>query len=262
MNKVISRDGTSIAFNKTGAGPAVILIDGAFCSSKFGPMVKLAPLLEKYFTVITYDRRARGESDDTKPYDVQREIEDIDALIQTAGGSAHLFSISSGAILAIRAAAAGLNINKLALFEPPFVGDREGQRPASAEAELNTMISEKRNGDAVTYYLRKVMGVPAIVPWILRLTPNWTKMKANAASLPYDAAVCGDFNIPKELVGSINIPAIVIDSTKSPKMLRDAVRAVTELLLQGKQISLDGKIHDVPAQIMAPVLEKFFSSNS
>ncbi len=258
MNKTLSKDGTSIAYNKTGAGRAVILVDGAFCSSKFGPMLKLAPMLAKYFTVIAYDRRARGESGDAKAYDVQREIEDIAALIEVAGGSAHLFSISSGAILAIHAAASGLNINKLALFEPPFVGNRKG-RPANVEAELKMMIAEKRRGDAVRFYLRKVMGVPAFIPWILKLTPNWPKMKANAASLPYDAAVCGDFNIPQKLVSSINIPTIIIDSSKSPKMLRDAVRAVTDLLPQGRQITLDGKIHDVPPKILVPVLEKFYN---
>jgi len=260
MNKTFSKDGTWIAYKKTGAGPALILVDGAFCSSTFGPMPKLVPFLEKYFTVITYDRRARGESGDTKPYDVQREIEDIGALIEVAGGSVNLFSISSGAILAIRAAASGLNISKLALFEPPFVGNPTGRRPENAVADLEMMISEKRSGDAVAYYLRKVMGVPAIVPWILRLTPNWAKMKANAGSLPYDAAVCGDFNIPKTLVGSLNIPAIVIDSAKSPKSLREAVRAVTELLPQGRRITVDGKIHDAPPGILAPLLEKFFNS--
>ena len=146
MNKTLSKDGTSIAYYKTGAGPAVILVDGAFCSSRFGPMAKLAPVLDKYFTVITYDRRARGESGDTKPYDVQREIEDIEALIQVAGGSAQLFSISSGAILAIRAAASGLNISKLALFEPPFVGNPKGRRPANAEAEIEKDDHGKKKG--------------------------------------------------------------------------------------------------------------------
>jgi pimeloyl-ACP methyl ester carboxylesterase len=260
MYKTFSKDGTAIAYKKTGTGPAVILIDGAFCSSTFGPMPKLVPLLEKYFTVVTYDRRARGESGDTKPYDVQREIEDIGALIEVAGGSANLFSISSGAILAIRAAASGLNISKLALFEPPFVGNAKGRRPSNAAAELKMMISEKRRGDAVAYYLQKVMGVPAIVPWILRITHNWSKMKANADSLPYDAIICGDFNIPKQLVGSINIPAIVIDSSKSPKMLRDAVRAVKDVLPQGQQVTLKGKVHDVSPKILVPVLKIFFNS--
>ncbi len=262
MNKTLSKDGTAIAFKKTGTGPSVILVDGAFCSSNFGPMPKLAPVLEKYFTVITYDRRARGESGDTKPYDVQREIEDIEALIDVAGGSAHLFSISSGAILAIHAAASGLKISKLALFEPPFVGDREGRRPANAESMLKTMIAEKRRGDAVNFYLRKVMGLPAIITWILRLTPNWPKMKANANSLPYDAYICGDFNIPKQQVSSLTMPTLVIASTKSPAMLRNAAHAVAELLPNGTQISLDGKIHDVPPEILGPVLQKFYNNRS
>jgi hypothetical protein len=144
------------------------------------------------------------------------------------------------------------------LFEPPFVGDRK-DRPANAEAQLKTMIAEKRRGDAVHFHLRKVMGVPASMPWILKLTPIWSKMKANAASLPYGVAVCGDFNIPKKLVGSINIPTIVIDSSKSPGMLRDAVRTVADLLPQGHQVTLDGKIHDVPPEILVPVLEKFYN---
>jgi pimeloyl-ACP methyl ester carboxylesterase len=260
MNKTFSKDGTPIAFKKTGAGPAVILVDGAFCSSNFGPMPKLAPVLEKYFTVICYDRRARGESGDYKPYALQREIEDIDALIRVAGGSSHVFSISSGAILAIHAAASGLKISKLALFEPPFVGDRQGRRPANAEAGLKKMIAENRRGDAVNFYLRKLMGLPVFLTWILRLTPNWPRMKANAASLPYDAAICGDFNIPKQLVGSITVPTIVIDSKRSPKMLRDAVRDVAELLPSGRQVTLNGNIHDVPPKILVPVLEKFYNS--
>ncbi len=133
METVISKDGTSIAYEKSGSGPAVILVDGAFCGKSFGPMIKIVPLLSKNFTVITYDRRARGDSGDTQPYSVQREIEDIDTLIKIAGGSAHLFGISSGAILCLKAADSGLNIIKLALLEPPFVGNAKGRRPVNAE---------------------------------------------------------------------------------------------------------------------------------
>jgi len=258
MNKTFSLDKTAIAYKKTGAGPALILVDGAFCSSTFGPMPKLVPLLEKYFTVFTYDRRARGESGDTKPYAINREIEDIDAMIQLAGGSAHVFSVSSGAILALHAAASGLKINKLALFEPPFVGDREGRMPTDAETKLTTMILEKRRDDAVSFYLRKVMGVPGIVPLILRFTPNWSMMKANAASLPYDAAICGDFEVPKQLVASILIPTIVIDSSKSPRMLRNGARTVAEMLPNAEHTTVKGGIHDAPPKVLVPVLERFF----
>jgi pimeloyl-ACP methyl ester carboxylesterase len=259
MNTVISKDGTRIAYDQTGSGPAVILVDGAFCSRNFGPMPKLAPLLAESFKVFTYDRRARGDSGDTKPYAVRREIEDIEALIEVAGGPACLFGISSGAILAIQAVASGLNIRRLALFEPPYVGDKPHRKPENPAGQLAEMIAAGRKGDAVNFYLRKVIGVPAIVPFILRLTPNWPKMKANANSLPYDAAVCGDFNMPRQQVASIGIPTLVIDSEKSPGVLRDAVQEVAGALPNGKRISLAGKVHDVPPKILAPVLKEFYN---
>lgn len=259
MNTVTSKDGTHIAYHKTGNGPAIILVDGAFCSKDFGPMAKLAPALSEHFTVISYDRRARGESGDTKPYSVEREIEDIDALIQIAGGEANLFGISSGAILCVHAAAAGLSVNKLALLEPPYVGNKDGKRPANAVQQLSRMIAEEKRGDAVKFYLTKVIGVPAIFVFILRLTPNWPKMKAIAASLPYDAAVCGDFNLPAKQLAAIKLPAIVIDSTKSPAMLRNAVKAAADALPNGEQVSLNGKVHDVPPEILVPALTDFFN---
>ena len=123
MKKVISKDGTAIAYDKAGNGPLVILVDGALCSRAFGPMPKLAKLLTNDFTVITYDRRGRNESTDTKPYAVEREIEDIGALINDNGGPAFVVGFSSGAALALAAAAHGLNISKLALYEPPFMVD-------------------------------------------------------------------------------------------------------------------------------------------
>ncbi len=121
------------------------------------------------------------------------------------------------------------------------------------------MISEGKKGEACEFYLRKVIGVPAIVPFILRFTSNWPKMKHNAASLPNDAAVCGDFNLPKELLSSIKIPAIVIDSLKSPQSLRKPVQAVAEALANGKQVTLKGTVHGVPPKILVPVLENFFN---
>lgn len=258
MNTLISKDGTTIAYEKIGSGPAVILIDGAFCGKNFGPMIKIIPLLAENFTVISYDRRARGDSGDKKPYAVEREIEDIDALIKIAGGSAHLFGISSGAILCLRAANSGLNINKLALLEPPFVGNPKGLRPSNAEQQLRRMVSEGKRGKACSFYLRKIIGAPAIVPLFLRFTPNWAKMKHNAASLANDAAVCGDFNLPKELLSSIKLPAIVIDSSKSPQSLRKPAHAVAKALPNGKSITLKGTVHNVPPKILVPVLKKFF----
>jgi pimeloyl-ACP methyl ester carboxylesterase len=258
MNTVISKDGTSIAYDKYGKGPAVILVDGAFCSRKFGPMVGLAPVLAQQFTVFAYDRRARGDSGDTQPYAIRREIEDIQALIDLAGGSAFLFGISSGAILCVHAVAFGLNVLRLVLLEPPYVGNKDQRRPADAKAQLSKFIAEEKRGSAVRFYLTKVIGVPAIIAFILRLTPNWSKMKKNAASLPYDAAVCGDFNLPKEQLSSVTIPTLVIDSQQSPDMLRDAVQAVAEVLPHGQRISLKGKVHGVAPKTLVPVLADFY----
>src|SRR6267378_6662652 len=155
MNRVRSRDGTTIAYDRLGSGrgPPVILVDGAFCSRAFGPMPKLAPLLARDFTVFMYDRRGRGASGDTAPYAVKREIDDIDALIREAGGSAFVYAISSGAALALEAAATGLSITKLALYEAPFmVGTPAHRPPVNHHAHLVQLIAEGRRGDAVGFY--------------------------------------------------------------------------------------------------------------
>jgi pimeloyl-ACP methyl ester carboxylesterase len=257
MSIAMSKDGTKIVYRKAGKGPLIILVDGAFCSKDFGPMPKLAPLLSEHFTVVSYDRRARGESGDTKPYTIEREIEDLQALIEQNGGSAYLFGISSGAILALRAVANGLEVPKLVLFEPPFVTSKNLIRSPNAYHELTRLLEQGKRGEAVKFYLRKVMGVPAILPFVLQLTPNWSKMKANANSLPYDVAVCGDFEIPKNFRSSVAIPVLVIDSTRSPEMLRSAVEATVRALPNATRKSLKGSIHDVPPKILAPELAQF-----
>ena len=257
----MSKDGTKIVYRETGSGPVIILIDGAFCSKDFGPMPKLAPLLSEHFTVISYDRRARGESGDTRPYTVEREIEDLQTLIEQNGGSAYLFGISSGAILALRAVSHGLRVPKLVLFEPPFATSKNLVRSTNAYHELTRLVEEGKRGEAVKFYLRKVMEVPAFLPFLLQLTPNWSKMKANANSLPYDLAVCGDFEIPENLRSSVSIPVLVIDSTKSPEILRNAVEATVRALPNATRKSLKGSIHDVPPKILAPEVAQFLNAS-
>ena len=146
MHSVKSSDGATITYDRTGSGPVVILVDGAFCSRAFGPMPKLTPLLADHFTVIHHDRRGRGESGDTKPYSVERELEDLDALIQVAGGSAHVLGLSSGAALALIAAASGLPIMKLAMYEPPFVAVSPSahRAPVDSVERLARLIEEGR----------------------------------------------------------------------------------------------------------------------
>ncbi|MDB5137452.1 MAG: alpha/beta hydrolase [Mucilaginibacter sp.] len=258
MDFVTSTDGTRIAYHKFGNGPALILVDGAFCSKDFGPMVKLAPLLAETFTVIAYDRRARGDSGDTATYTIQREIEDLHALIKEGGESAFVYGISSGAVLALKAVAAGLPVTRLALYEPPFnIDGKYRKAPAGYICKLRTMISEGRKGDAVKYYLTKVIGVPAIFAFILKLTPNWSKMKANANALPYDAEIMGDGSVPDQ-IGTITTPTIAIAGEKSPAMLREAAQAVANKLKNGKYGILKGQTHNVSEKVLAPVLTDFF----
>ena len=195
MSKVLSKDGTAIAFDKLGSGEPVILVDGALCSRSFGPLPKLAPLLAPHITVFHYDRRGRNESGDTPPYAVEREVEDIEALIAQAGGSACVFGISSGAALALAAAARGANIKKLALYEPPFVAVSSARTvPSDSAAQLSRLIALGRRGDAVKFFLVDMVGMPAIFAYIMRVLPDWPKLKGVAHTLPYDAAVLGDFS--------------------------------------------------------------------
>jgi len=168
LQKVTSKDGTAIAYEKSGTGPALILMDGALCSRAFGPMPKLAPLLAEHFTVFNYDRRGRGDSSDVQPYAKEREVEDIGALIRVAGGSAHLVGLSSGAALALKAAAAGLGIRKLVAFEPPYIG-QDRQSGANHEGQLKKLISEGRRGAAVKYFMRDMVGVPGIFVVLMQL---------------------------------------------------------------------------------------------
>ena len=198
MPTVTSADGTSIAYEQAGAGPAVILVDGALCFRAFGPMGALAALLAPHCTVITYDRRGRGESGDTPPYAIAREVEDIAALIGAAGGAAGVYGISSGAFLALNAARdlAG-TITRVALYEPPASLDAERiRRFTEYRAQLDALLAAGRRGDAVTLFMRLVGAglagdegaAPQDAGARLRQTPVWPIFESVAPTLAYDAA--------------------------------------------------------------------------
>ena len=258
MPEVLSRDGTRIAYEKSGAGPSVILIDGAFCSREFGPMKKLSAELEKSFTVIRYDRRARGSSGDTAPYAVQREVEDIEALMRLAQGRVALFGISSGAVLALLASAC-LPVAKLAMYEPPFmVGPHARELPPDHTHVLTRMIAEGQRGDAVKYYLADIIGVPRFMPFVFQFLPMWRKLKAVAPSLPYDSAIMGNFSIPKAHAAAITAPTLVMSGTKSWPVLLDAAPAAAAAIPGARHEALPGQTHDVSARAIAPRLEAFF----
>jgi pimeloyl-ACP methyl ester carboxylesterase len=260
MNKVLSSDGTAIAFERSGNGPPLILVDGALCSRQFGPMPKLAPHLAQHFTVFTYDRRGRGNSGDTAPYAKEREVEDIEALIKEAGGSASVYAISSGAALALEAAARGVNITKLALYEPPFmVGETRHRPPADHRAQLTRLVSSGRRGEAVKFFITKVVGMPAIFGFVMQWLPMWSKLKAVAHTLPYDAAVMGDYSLPTKRIAAITAPTLVMGGEKSPAVLRRAVQTVADAIPNAQRHILKGQTHDVKPDALAPVLVAFFA---
>jgi pimeloyl-ACP methyl ester carboxylesterase len=277
MNTVRSADGTTIAFTKAGQGPPLILVDGALCSRSFGPMPKLAAQLTPHFTVYTYDRRGRGASSDTPPYAVDREVEDIEALVElaqrdghprpgTADGTVFAHGTSSGAALALEAARRIPALGKLAIYEPPFIVD--GTRspiPDDYLATLSRLVAAGRNADAVKMFMRFV-GTPAIFTAVMPLTPVWPKLKAVAPTLPYDISVVQDHQRGKPFApaewAAVKIPTLVAAGGKSPAWMTNATRALADALPDARYRTLPGQTHMVKPQAIAPVLTAFFLSDN
>ncbi len=261
MQKVISKDGTSIEFDETGRGPAIILVSGALGDRSAA--VPLTPLLSPNFTVIAYDRRGRGDSGDKAPYSVEREVEDIDALIKEAGGTAFVYGHSSGAVLALEAAARRPAITRLALYEPPFIID--GTRPPVPKdyvAQLNMLVSAGRRGDAVEFFMTKAVGVPNEVVDQMRTSLMWAGMEKMAHTLAYDGIVMGDNMAGKPLRAkqwaSATMPTLVMDGGASQTWARNAVQALVDALPNASRRTLEGQMHNVDPAILAPVLVDFF----
>jgi pimeloyl-ACP methyl ester carboxylesterase len=265
MKTVISKDGTSIAYDESGMGPPLILVGGSLNTRSFGPNVSLAPLLAERFTVITYDRRGRGASGDTRPWALEREIEDIDALIEAAGGSAFLYGISSGAALALEAANRGLAVERLALYEAPFIVD--DSRPPLADdylVRMQELAASDRRSDALRLFMREGVRLSAVVVALMRFMPAWSKLKAVAHTLPYDAAIVFDYQkgrpLPPEQWSSATMPTLVSAGGKSSDGMRNAMRELAAVLPNARYITLEGQTHIVKAEALAPVLVEFFES--
>ncbi|MEU7904481.1 alpha/beta fold hydrolase [Actinoplanes sp. NPDC049118] len=251
MPTITSGDGTRIAYERAGDGPALILIDGAMCHRAAGPMRPLAALLRESFTVYAYDRRGRGESSDTKPYAVAREVEDLRALIAAAGGTAYLYAMSSGGALALATAAADPGVAGIALYEPPFL---HGSPEYSAE--LRKLLDAGRNGDAVALFMTYV-GIPAPVVAGMRSGPGFAALEAIAPTLAYDDELLGDGEVPKEL--EITAGMLVLSGGASPEGLRAAARATADAFATAGHRELDGETHDVRPEALAAALEGFFA---
>ena len=255
MPTVTSRDGTSIGFDRIGAGPTLILVDAAGGFRGFGPMGPLAEQLSSDFSVITYDRRGRGESGDTLPYAVDREVEDIRALIGAGEGSAFVHGFSSGAVLALIAAADDPAIAKLALLEPPLEDEPSADEP-DLGAEIAELVAAGRRGDAVEHFNRSI-GVPEEYLVGMRDAPWWPAMEALAHTLVYDTIITGTFPIAR--LRTITTPALVINSEATDDRLMKWGRRAAEALPRGRHVTLKGEWHGVAPEVLAPALVEFFS---
>jgi len=270
MHTVTSPDGTMIAYDRTGAGDPLILIGGAFSYRRYPGQVKLAGLLSERFTVYSYDRRGRGDSTDTPPYAVEREIDDLAALIGAAGGRACVWALSSGAVLALEAAAAGLHIDRLAVQEPPLAVDPADRRPpADLRQRVTELIAAGHRGEAVRYYMVDGMGAPSFVPRLLRLMPGaWKQLTAVAHTLPYDAALVQPYQtgrpLPPGQWAAVTMPVLAMcgDAKESPGLLRHGSAAVADALPNGRLVERRGLGHakKLTPAVIAATLTEFLTS--
>lgn len=261
-NSVRSKDGSRIAFDRSGDGPALILVGGAL--SNRSSSAPLAKLLAPSFTVFSYDRRGRGDSEDTPPYSVEREIEDLEALIDEAGGGAFVHGQSSGAVLSLEATARlPAKVHKLSLYEPPFITDNSRPpAPANLIGYINELIAANRRGDAVEFWMTDVALVPAEAVAQMRSAPTWPALEALAHSLPYDVAVLGDNMagdpLPTDLLRAVTVPTLVMDGGASPLWIRNSARALAEGLPDAQHRTLEGQTHNAAPKVLAPAIERFF----
>jgi pimeloyl-ACP methyl ester carboxylesterase len=256
MRTITSADGTPIAMDDDGSGPPLVLVTGALCDRR--SPAGLVPLLAGSSTVHTYDRRGRGSSGDTAPYAVEREVDDLAAVIAAAGGAAHVYGHSSGARLALAAAAAGLPITRLAVYEPPF---RLGSGDAEAATLRERVEARLADGDrrgAVTLHLLG-SGTPEPAVRQMQSAPWWPAMEALAPTLPYDEALCGDLSLPQAELASIGVPTLVLGGGASEEGWRAALREVASTVSDGRYAEVEGQGHVPAHDVLAPVLAGFFT---
>lgn len=249
MNSITSRDGTRICFDRTGEGPALVLVVGAFNDRHKG--APLAAALAPHFSVYCYDRRGRGASGDAPKYAVEREIEDLGALIDAVGGSAAVFGYSSGAMLALKAAAAGLPITQLALYELP-----PAQAPEHAK-HLAALVAAGQRGEAVEYFQLRIVGIPEHVVRELRSAPFRPALEALAHTLVYDVTLLGAGAVVSEQMATIRQPSLAIAGGASPPIMRQVAAELARSLPNGRSLILENATHEIEPAVLGPVLERF-----
>jgi pimeloyl-ACP methyl ester carboxylesterase len=259
MNDVSSKDGTTIAYDQTGSGPAVVIV-GCVLGDR-SQQAPLAALLAPRFTVFNYDRRGHGASGNTEPYAVEREYDDLDAILDVAGGSAYVYGTSGPSVLALYAAGSGLapKIKRLAIWEPPFILEGSGrQAPKDYQQRLTSLMAEGRRGEMVELFFVEAVGMPAEFVAQMRQAPWWPAQEAMAPTLIQNAEIMGDFSLPAERVSSVTSPTLVIDGGETP-WVTYAAQAVADALPHAERRTLSGQSHNVAPDALAPVLDEYFS---
>jgi predicted ATPase/DNA-binding SARP family transcriptional activator len=253
---VTSKDGTQIALEVYGDGPAIVLVGGALNDRR--TFIPLARRLAPRFAAVTYDRRGRGDSGEVLPWAVQREIEDLAAVVAAVGGEAYALGVSSGAVFAAEAVAHGVPIRGLILIEPPFIlDDTRPAMPADFAARLRDLVAQDRYGDAMELFLVTAVEMPVEVVAPMRTAPMWKELEALAPTLAYDIIVMGDFTIPPHWASAITVPTLVIDGGESLLWRRNTAQIVAGLLPAGRRLTMDGQPHDVRPDVLGPIVERF-----
>jgi pimeloyl-ACP methyl ester carboxylesterase len=259
LQHVTSKDGTTIAYDRIGSGPPVVLVCGGSVDRMSN--AGLAAILASDFTVFNFDRRGRGDSGDTPPYAIEREVEDIDAVVEAAGGSACLYGTSSGAALALEATARlGSRIRKLALWEPPYILDPAARPPVASEQlkVYDELLGAGRRGDAAEYFMAKVVRMPADFVAFARSQPWWPAQEAIAHTLPYDATIMGDYSLPTKQAAKVTAPTIVLAGGADFPFMPETAEALAKAIPAGRYRRLEGQGHNVDAAVLAPAVAEFF----
>jgi pimeloyl-ACP methyl ester carboxylesterase len=254
MEQVRSTDGTSIAFDRSGSGPALVIVVGAFCDRQ--SKKSLAAGLAARHQVYEYDRRGRGDSADSGPWTIQREVEDLAAVIAAAGGSAFVFGDSSGAALALEAAAAGLPIRAVAAYETPYV---PGPSQQIAD-ELDELLATGNPDRAAERFLG--LFTPHQVIEQMKASPYWAHMVAFAPTLPREVRLCNDGTVPVERLAAITAPVLALAGGASPEPMRAAAAKIAAAVHRGQSTELEQAGHGVPDEVLMPVLNDFFSTSA
>jgi pimeloyl-ACP methyl ester carboxylesterase len=265
MHTVTSQDGTRIAYDRSGDGPVVILVGGALSYRKFSKMQEIAAALAEHCTVVNYDRRGRGDSTANGPYTLEREIEDVGAIIEAEGGRASLWGWSSGGALALRAAASNIGVERVSVYEVPFMVQPGLPRPTRDYAErLDDLIAAGDRDGAVKHFMRNAVGIPAPFVTLMRFSPMWKGLRATAHTLPSDWAALGAHTMygaeldPQEWA-AVTVPAQVVYGAKSAEPLRAGSQALAAVLPDAQLHELPGVSHNVKAGAVVPVIAAFFA---